>query len=122
MTPERLALLQQLVANHTFDWTYNDIRRIREPVDFAPRWGTKNVFDLPRVHWIYCTLRKDKVALYDTCGLPLTPHFEIAWVEAEGVVIVAHAFDDDGDPVAEDMIGMQCPLWRAEQATRKKRA
>jgi len=33
----------------------------------------------------------------------------IAWVEAEGYVIQASTFDDNGDDVAQVMIGFPCP-------------
>jgi len=38
MTPERFALMQQLLNNAKFDWTYGDTEYLREPVDFMPRY------------------------------------------------------------------------------------
>jgi hypothetical protein len=68
--------------------------------------------DLTRISKIAFTLHKDRVATVDRSGSPLTPSFMIAWVEAEGSVIQASAFDDDGDGVAQDMISCPCPKCR----------
>ncbi|WP_114948971.1 hypothetical protein [Microvirga calopogonii] len=111
MTPERFALMQQLLNNARFDWTYGDTEYVREPVDFIPRFSSV-VVDLPRIRKIAFTLHKDRVAMVDRSGSALTPSFMIAWVEAEGYVIQASAFDADGDGVAQDMIGYPCPKCR----------
>ena len=50
--------------------------------------------------------------MFDRSGYPLTPLFMIAWVEAEGYVIQASTFDDNGDDVAQVMIGFPCPKCR----------
>jgi hypothetical protein len=50
--------------------------------------------------------------MFDRSGHPLTPSFMIAWVEAEGYVIQASAFNNDGHGVAQDMIGCPCPKCR----------
>ncbi|UVF22463.1 hypothetical protein HPT29_025250 (plasmid) [Microvirga terrae] len=113
MTPERFALMQQLLNNAKFDWTYGDTEYLREPVDFIPRYPKNSVVaDLPRLRKIAFTLHKDRVAMVDRSGSPLTPSFMIAWVEAEGYVIQAFAFDDDGGGMAQDMIGSLCPKCR----------
>jgi hypothetical protein len=70
------------------------------------------VADLPWIRKIAFTLHKDRVAMLDRSGYPLTPSFMIAWVEAEGYVIQASAFDHDGNGVAQDMIGCRCPKGR----------
>jgi hypothetical protein len=113
MTPERFALMQQLLNNAKFDWTYGNTEYLREPVDFVPRYPKNSVVvDLPRIRKIAFTLQRDRVAMFDRSGHPLTPSFMIAWVEAEGYVIQASAFDDDGDGVAQDMIGCPSPKRR----------
>ncbi|ANY82715.1 hypothetical protein BB934_31145 (plasmid) [Microvirga ossetica] len=113
MTPERFALMQQLLNNAKFDWTYGNTEYLREPVDFILRYPkTSVVVDLPRIRKIAFTLQKDRVAMFDRSGSPQTPSFMIAWVEAEGYVIQASAFNDDGDGVAQDMIGCPCPKCR----------
>ena len=113
MTPERFALMQQLLNNAKFDWTYGDTEYLREPVDFMPRYPKNRVVaDLPRIRKIAFTLHKDRVAMFDRSGYPLTPSFIITWVEAEGYVIQASGFDDDRNGVAQDMIGCPCPKCR----------
>ena len=114
MTPERFALMQQLLNNAKFDWTYGDTAYLREPVDFMPRYPKNRVVaDLPWIRKIAFTLHKERVAMLDRSGYPLTPSFMIAWVEAEGYVIQASGFDDDdGNGVAQDMIGCPCPKGR----------
>jgi hypothetical protein len=93
--------------------TYGDTEYLREPVDFIPRYPKNSVVvDLPRIRKIAFTLDKDRVALVDRSGSPLTLSFMIAWVEAEGYVIQASAFDDNGDGVAQDMIRCPCPKCR----------
>ncbi|EIM30412.1 hypothetical protein [Microvirga lotononidis] len=111
MTPERFALMRHLLHNAQFDWTYGDTEYLREPVDFIPRYPNA-VVDLPRIRKIAFTLHKDRVAMFDGSGAALTPSFIIAWVEAEGYVIHASAFDDGGDDVARGMIGRPCPKCR----------
>lgn len=112
MTPERLALLQQLIRNAEKDWTYGDVIHLREPVEFVPRWPKSGiVIDFPIVKKIAFTLNKDRIGFFDRCGNPLTPSFHIAWVQAEGYVIEAYAFDEDGDGVAADMVGHPCPKY-----------
>jgi hypothetical protein len=114
MTPERFALMQQLLNNAKFDWTDGDMEYLREPVDFIRRYPKNRVVvDLPWIRKIAFTRHKDRVAMVDRSGVPLTPSFLIAWVEAEGYVIQASAFDDDGDGVAQDMIGCPCPKGRS---------
>jgi hypothetical protein len=113
MTPERFALMQQLLNNARFNWTYGDTEYLREPVDFVPRYPKNSVVvDLPRIRKIAFTLQRDRVAMFDRSGHPLTPSFMIAWVEAEGYVIQASAFNNDGHGVAQDMIGCPCPKCR----------
>jgi len=86
---------------------------LREPVDFIPRYPKNRVVvDLPRIKKIAFNLHKDRVAMFDRSGNLLTPTFMIAWVEAEGYVIQAFPVDDDGDGVAQDMIGCPCPKCR----------
>lgn len=116
MTPERLGLLQELIGNARKDWTYGDVIYLREPVEFVPRWPKSSmVIDFPVVKKIAFTLQKDRIAIFDRCGYPLTPSFMIVWVEAEGHVIEAYAFDEEGDQVAADMIGHPCPKYRQKR-------
>ena len=113
MTPERFALMQQLLHNAKFDWTFGNTEYLREPVDFIPRYPKNRVVvDLPRIKKIAFNLHKDRVAMFDRSGNLLTPTFMIAWVEAEGYVIQASTFDDNGDDVAQVMIGCPCPKCR----------
>ena len=113
MTPERFALMQLQLNNAKFEWTYGDTEYLREPVEFISRYPKNNVVaDLPRIRKIAFTLHKDRVAMFDRSGYPLTPLFMIAWVEAEGYVIQASTFDDNGDDVAQVMIGFPCPKCR----------
>jgi len=113
MTPERFAMMQQLLHNAKFDWTFGNTEYLREPVDFIPRYPKNRVVvDLPRIKKIAFNLHKDRVAMFDRSGNLLTPTFMIAWVEAEGYVIQAFPVDDDGDGVAQDMIGCPCPKCR----------
>jgi len=113
MTPERFAMMQQLLHNAEFDWTFGNTEYLREPVDFIPRYPKNRVVvDLPRIKKIAFNLHKDRVAMFDRSGNLLTPTFMIAWVEAEGYVIQAFPVDDDGDGVAQDMIGCPCPKCR----------
>jgi hypothetical protein len=113
MIPERFALMHQLLNNAKFDWTFGNTEYLREPVEFIPRYPKNRVVvDLPRIKKIAFNLHKDCVAMFDRSGYPLTPSFMIAWVEAEGYVIQASAFDDAGDGVAQDMIGFPCPKRR----------
>lgn len=115
MTPERLAMVQELVRKHEFgEWGFDEVRRIKEPVCFQPRHGT-NVYDLPKNRYIYCTLRTGLINLVDQDGFPTTPKHELIWIEVEGVVVEAHPMYNDGFAVAQDVVGMDCPRYKAER-------
>jgi hypothetical protein len=61
MTPERFALMQQLLNSAKFDWTYGNTEYLREPVDFVPRYPKNSVVvDLPRIRKIAFTLHKER--------------------------------------------------------------
>ena len=114
MTPERLSLLQGMLKTITQPWTYDDTVMVREPVNFTPRWPKDTVvYDLPVINKVAFTLRTGRVAMFHpTEGYPFTPSFNVVWVEAEGIVIEAFSFDDEGDRMAADMIGCPCPKCR----------
>lgn len=110
MTPERLAMLQRLLASKTVDWRKLEEVIVREPVEPKPhRPGDTNVVDLPVIRRIRFQSFKGTVALHSSSGLPLTPACTIVWIEAEGYVIAAWSEEPEGETVAEDMVGLRSP-------------